>query len=291
MKEPSPHRFTMQQEARNTETHTRSWSHSNLRHKVVQFVSAGQLQRTEQDIEEEGGSQTETQLELEVTELEIQEPPQEREDASESLFFLDSTGEEVVNTGLPDPTLHSDFSDTEGSEDEVVFTGRRKPIVIETDEAELREYLQKTRNVLSQASASSEDVQPNHQVTVAETHTVPRIQERHNPLSGREAYKPADSMANKDHGYDQEHTQISTEASGGIGVASPPLGPMLDTEGSQSAQAGLSDIQLEQHASKGPPVKDAEDAEVIGSIDGKAYSSHCSDRCDPEFFPPPPPQK
>ncbi|KAJ5548632.1 hypothetical protein N7513_005866 [Penicillium frequentans] len=260
---PSPHRFTMQQEARNTETHTRSWSHSNLRNKAVQFVSAGQLQRTEQDVEEEGGGQTETQLE--VTELEIQGTPEAKEDAGDNLFFLDTIGEEVVHTGLPDPTLHSDFSDTEGSEDEVVFTGRRKPIAIETDEAELQEYLQRTQNMLLQAAASSEDVQPNHQVNVAETPPAPRTQQEHHPLSDGEANKPADSMANKDHGYDQEHAQISTEAEGGIGLGRS--GSELDTEGSQSVQTEFSHIQLEQYTSKGRPVEDAEDAEVIGSID------------------------
>ncbi|KAJ5910274.1 hypothetical protein N7504_004917 [Penicillium tannophilum] len=267
MKEPSPHRFTMQQEARNTETHTRSWSHSNLRHKAVQFVSAGQLQRTEPDVDEEGGSRTEIQLE--VTELEIQGTPEVKEDVGDNLFFLDTVGEEVVHTGLPDPTLHSDFSDSEGSEDEVVFTGRRKPIAIETDEAELREYLQKTQNVLLQAAASSEDVQPNRQVTVAETPPAPRTQKEHHTLSDGEAHKPADSTAIKDHGSDQEHAQISTEAEGGIGVGRPLSGSELDTEGSQSVQTEASQFQLKQYASKGQAVEDAEDAEVIGSIDGR----------------------
>ncbi|KAJ5639858.1 uncharacterized protein N7484_007720 [Penicillium longicatenatum] len=255
----------MQQEARNTETHTRSWSHSNLRHKSVQFVSAGQLQRTEQDIEEEESSQTKTQLE--VTELEFQEQSEEKEDASDDFFFLDATGGEAVHTGLPDPTLHSDLSDTEGSEDEVVFTGRRKPVVIETDEAELQQYLQTTQNALPQASASSEDLQLNYQATVAETHPAPRTQWRHIPLQNGQVHELADRRANIDHGYDQEHTQVSTEAEGGIGVDRHLAGPGSDTERLQSVQAQMSDIQLEQHASKDQPIEDAEDAEVIGSLD------------------------
>ncbi|KAJ5930760.1 hypothetical protein N7466_006253 [Penicillium verhagenii] len=258
MAKPSPPQFTMQQEARNTETHTRSWSHSNLRHKAVQFVSAGQLQRTESNIEEEEGSQIE-ETPSEVAEPEYQAPPDAKEDASDELFILDTAGEEVVHTGLPDPTLKIDSSDTEGSEDEVVFMGRRRPIMIETDEKELREYFQMTRS-----AASPEGVQHTDNPTVAKTQTIQPTRQRHNQLPEGKTHTLEDAIFNTEHDQDQQDAQIHAEAEGGIEVGNPLLGSELATEGSQSIHTQISDSHLEQNSPNSQPI---EDAEVLGSID------------------------
>ncbi|KAJ5937482.1 hypothetical protein N7454_004782 [Penicillium verhagenii] len=258
MAKPSPPQFTMQQEARNTETHTRSWSHSNLRHKAVQFVSAGQLQRTQPNIEEEEGSQIQ-ETTSEAAEPEYQAPPEAEEDSGDELFILDTTGEKVVHTGLPDPTLKIDSSDTEGSEDEVVFMGRRRPIVIETDEKELREYFQTT-----QSAASPEGVQHTNDPTVAETQTIQPTRQRHNQLPEGKVHTLEDAIFNTEHDHDQQDAQIHAEAEGGIEVGNPLLGSELATDGSQSIHMQISDAHLEQHSPKAQPI---EDAEVLGSID------------------------
>ncbi|KAJ5116501.1 hypothetical protein N7456_000849 [Penicillium angulare] len=147
---PPPPRFTMQQEALNTETHLRSWKHSNLRHKAVEFVSAGQLRRTEDEDDQEDAGQKEIADQAPEPQSDRQSEP--GEDAQDITFFLDTTPEDVAQTGLPDPTIRADTPESDDSEDEVVFTGRQnnqKPIVIKTDEAELREYLQRPQSPLT----------------------------------------------------------------------------------------------------------------------------------------------
>lgn len=139
----------MQEEARNTETHHRLRDNGNLRSKAVTFVRAGELQRSEfenvdQDVvEDEKVTETEPQPHPQTecaiaTEPIIEEVSAKKEE--EPLFVLDSVGESVPDTGLSDPAplADPDHSD-DSSEDEVVFTGRNnKPIVIETDESDLR---------------------------------------------------------------------------------------------------------------------------------------------------------
>lgn len=146
----------MQEEARNTETHHRLRDNGNLRSKAIAFVSAGELQRSEfENLEQDGEMQDGVENENEkaaqadadvepqtecATEIEQnnEEAPAKVDD--EPLFVLDSVGETVPDTGLSDPAplADPDISD-DSSEDEVVFTGRNnKPIVIETDERDLR---------------------------------------------------------------------------------------------------------------------------------------------------------
>lgn len=180
MASPHPQRFTMQQEALNTEGHHRLWSNSNLRNKAVTFVKAGELQRSEFENLEEGEVEEKVEVEVEVeqdahveveaetevpaevaatepepqpviqtpqtetteaqkeTEVEM-EVEAEGEEAPEELFFFDSVGQAVPDTGLPNPTIADPDQSDETSEDEVVFTGRNsKPIIIESDIQELR---------------------------------------------------------------------------------------------------------------------------------------------------------
>lgn len=129
----------MQQEARNTETHGRSWSDKNLRNKGVLFVSAGSLEPTrETDDQIKSDSDREEAGPIGVDE----EVPDE-----DDTFFLDPKGQAAVDTGLANPLIRSTLSESDdSSEDEVVFTGRRKnakPVVIETPQNEIFEIFQK----------------------------------------------------------------------------------------------------------------------------------------------------
>ncbi|KAF4769501.1 hypothetical protein HAV15_008325 [Penicillium sp. str.  len=149
-RDPSPHQFTMQQEARNTETHQRSWSDSNLRHKAVHFVSAGSLEPTLEQAEEE---QTKSDTDREEPKT---DNIQDKKASLEVPFVFDSKGQGVVHTEHPDPVLQSNLSDIDdSSEDEVVFTGRRrntKPVLIETHQNEIQEIVQTTTVAFRQKS-------------------------------------------------------------------------------------------------------------------------------------------
>ncbi|KAJ5306653.1 hypothetical protein N7508_005668 [Penicillium antarcticum] len=137
----------MQQEARNTETHQRSWSNA-LRHQAVKFVSAGSLEPT---LEQEDEEQKSTE---DGSEPMTDNSPDHREDNPETPFFFDSQGQEVAHTGHPDPVLRPELLDfDDSSEDEVVFTGRRKNfklVVIETNQQEIQEIVQPVAAEFSQ---------------------------------------------------------------------------------------------------------------------------------------------
>ncbi|KAJ5154085.1 uncharacterized protein N7500_009524 [Penicillium coprophilum] len=134
----------MQQEARNTETHQRSWADSNLRHKTVHFVSAGSLEPTlEPTLEAE---EDQTKLDTDQEDPKTDHIPEQKPNI-ELPFFFDSKGQGAVYTDHPDPVLQSKLSDIDdSSEDEVVFTGRRniKPVLIETHQSEIQEIVQAT---------------------------------------------------------------------------------------------------------------------------------------------------
>lgn len=153
-KDPSPHQFTMQQEARNTETHQRSWSDSNLRHKAVHFVSAGSLEPTlEPTLEQADEEQTNSDTDGEEPKT---DNIQDEKANVEVPFVFDSKGQGVVHPEHPDPVLQSNLSDIDdSSEDEVVFTGRRrntKPVLIETHQNEIQEIVQTTTVAFRQKS-------------------------------------------------------------------------------------------------------------------------------------------
>ncbi|KAJ5780873.1 hypothetical protein N7457_006033 [Penicillium paradoxum] len=141
----------MQQEARNTETHHRLWSDSNLRHKAVCFVSAGSLEST---LEQEDAHPTKSTADRE--EPENDNIPDKKGNDTDILFVFDSKGEGGADTGHPDPVLQlnsTDMDDT--SEDEVVFTGRRnnaRPILMETHRNEIQDFLDTSTAVFSQTA-------------------------------------------------------------------------------------------------------------------------------------------
>ncbi|KAJ5162460.1 hypothetical protein N7492_007852 [Penicillium capsulatum] len=217
----------MQQEAQNTETHTRWWSQSNLRHKAVQFVSAGQLQRKDtSDTDEAEHDQRKADAEV-GTETKIPPAP---EDDYDGVIFLDSTGQKV-DTGLPDPVIPTGGTDTDdSSEDEVVFTGRRnyqKPIVIETDKDELQSAL-----FIPATEKPSQQVTPDRQSTCSNDRrtpppVAPTSSQRHGRSQVREIDTLADYIANIDQDYyvEDDHPQPHADMNGGMDVGQAPVQP------------------------------------------------------------------
>lgn len=204
----------MQQEARNTETHGRSWSDSNLRHKAVLFVSAGSLEPTKEEDEQI------------KSDSDPEEPtPDEAEGQageSDSLFFLDSTKQEI-DTGLPDPVIQTKQSDSDdSSEDEVVFTGRRKtakPVIVETHQTEIEKFVHNTPSPLQTAqgpvpvprepSPPVVQVEHTHTESLPESPTWPPKQQI-DPI--------ADYIANIDKDYYEELTGMKLDSDDDIGV-------------------------------------------------------------------------
>ncbi|KAK5807078.1 hypothetical protein VI817_001336 [Penicillium citrinum] len=256
----SPHRFTMQQEALNTETHHRSWSHNNLRSKAVMFVRAGELQRSEfENVEQDGPSSVENpaesqpdrttegegerqqqspQIDTEEKDTEVQEEP--------LLFVIDTVGESVPDTGLPDPTIPDPDQSDETSEDEVVFTGRNasKPIVI--DETEVH---------IVQKIPEPGPVHRTEELTLRTQQSHPTHNHRKPPQRKRHQWSPenddmiADYIANMDQEYlieeEEEDDRAQAEIEGG---------------------AGVSDVMVNSGSSSG---EDNDEIGVEDSIDGK----------------------
>jgi hypothetical protein len=210
----------MQQEARNTETHGRAWSGSNLRHKAVLFVSAGSLDPT---LEQEDQTKSDTDREQSSTfdspKDKVEARPEEKVEDSDSAFFFDSKGQAAVNTGYPDPIVRPNLSDLDdSSEDEVVFTGRRKntkPVVIETCQNELQKIVQ-SASALSQAAPTPDptrDPSPIVQIEHTESHT-----EKPGWPPEEETDPLADYIANIDNDYYEEIIGMKLDSEDGIDV-------------------------------------------------------------------------
>lgn len=268
----------MQEEARNTETHGRIWTNSNLRHKAVKFVSAGEVERNEPENADPEDRNTQSQSEppCEEPEANLEKPSTPTEDTQENLFYFDSTGQSTVATGFPDPTLQLKSLDSDDtSEDEVVFTGRRnytRPVVIETDGDELREMLQKSAPQKPTATSAPEMEQTMTRAdqseidqSIAASHMVQaRLSpETNDPL--------ADYIANIDHDYDDEtdeelpsHKQVNIRDSADGGPASEGSG-VPDSSSTDDAQAVPSRTtrRAGNARAEGP-----EEFEVQSSIDG-----------------------
>lgn len=254
--EASPHRFSMQQEARNTEFHSRIWSNSSLRHKAVQFVSAGEFQRSEfEDADqphrdEDTHNQTGTAPEKSGPVTESSQQP--TDDARESLFYIDPIGQYIPDTGFPDPPLQPESIDTDiTSEDEVVFTGRNattKATIIETPSDELQEML---RNCTDRPP--SVPIAPDWEQSTVQTHPQDISHSHVTSSTKRKKIPPevhdtlADYIANIDRDYYEEEEEENitivkqNQSHGGVDV--------------DKASATGADI--------------AEELEVQSSIDGK----------------------
>ncbi|KAJ5152843.1 uncharacterized protein N7482_009321 [Penicillium canariense] len=278
----SPHRFTMQQEARNTETHTRCWSNSNLRHKAVQFVKAGELQRSEfetvdqedpEDPEDQDHSQAETAPEK--AQPAMDNPPKPSTEDAGCGFFIDSTAQSVADTGLPDPTPRMAWSESDdSSEDEVVFTGRNfgtRPIMIETSKEELQGILQTTATgqLQTHPGPGKEDVpgRPNHRRDQSQNGPRPHAQATRGWTREDENHILADYIANMDHDYHEDiDFRMQVERQGGIDVAQATS----DSESSASSQTEP-DEPLPQHQQTRAE-DDSKEAQVQSSIDDPVLS-------------------
>lgn len=222
--EPAPHQFTMQQEARNTETHNRWWETSNLRHKAVQFVSAGQLEQNETEDADDQEEPTSEAPCLQVNKAQNETPAEPEPDIEESLFFVDSTGDPAVAANMANPVMPSasDTDEADESEDEVVFTGRhnaRMPIRIETDEVQLLESL--NIQAVQPPRPRAPVVHPKETVP-SRTMLHPKHQQQWSPAD--EVDMLADYIANMDQDYKKEiqDVQVDTQMDeGGMDVRSP----------------------------------------------------------------------
>ncbi|CAG8230535.1 unnamed protein product [Penicillium nalgiovense] len=221
-RDPSPHQFTMQQEARNTETHQRSWSDISLRHKAVQFVSAGSLEPTSEHADED-----QTKSDINQEEHETDNIPDKKADI-EVPFVFDSKGQGVIHTEHPDPVLQSKLSDIDdSSEDEVVFTGRRrntKPVLIETHQNEIQEIVQADTVASIQRSLTPtlDDTQQDthHDPSPAATPTGnPKFNTERPDWPPDEDTDPlADYIANIDNDYQEVTSGARIDLEGGIDV-------------------------------------------------------------------------
>lgn len=276
--ESPPHQFSMQQEARNTETHGRIWTNSNLRHKAVMFVSAGEVQRSEFENAdpEERHTQIQNEPSYDEPEADSEKPPILTEEPQESLFYFDSTGQTTNATGFPDPTLQLKSLDSDTSEDEVIFTGRKnhaKPVVIETDADELRAMLQKGAPEESTATSGPEMEQITTQVDESDTSqrlAASRVPEE---LLSQEANDPlADYIANIDRDYYDEaneefpsHKQVDIRNGMDAGPASgrSEASDSSSTDDLKTVLPGAARRHGKAYA------KEPEETEVQSSIDGR----------------------
>lgn len=114
----------MQEAARNTERHRTSWSGTQLRHRAVNFVSAGDIESDETiDREPPGASEEPEDSEL------CPDLTADRETASDGLELpIDKPSESTAYTQQPKPDpQHCLPTPGDSSEDEIVFHGRGKP--------------------------------------------------------------------------------------------------------------------------------------------------------------------
>lgn len=220
----------MQQEARNTETHTRDWQGTALHKKPVNFVRAGELQRSEFETVDKADAESEGQAgdgakESSPAVVSRPEPTQEN---TEFGFFFAATPQTVTDTGLPDPIIRTQLSDLDdSSEDEVVFTGRKtgtRPIVIETSKEELRELLHapQTEPLTIQHGPTAADVpaRRNPRSEPSQNREQPHTQDTRKWTREDEDNMLADYIANMDTDYQEDiisHMQVELE--GGIDVA------------------------------------------------------------------------
>lgn len=268
----------MQQEARNTETHNRLWSNSNLRHKAVKFVSAGEVQRSEFEIADREDRDTRSEIDTasESPKPEIEKPPAPTEDPQENVFYFDSTGQTTIETGFPDPIPRHESNDSDDtSEDEVVFTGRNnpvKPVIIDTDNDELRKLLHTVTPKQSTASTAPEMEQvvtQKYQSDTSQCDAASHVRQRQ--MSPAATDPLADYIANIDHDYYEEedegnspsYKQFGRQSGVDVGTASA---------GSESSNGGSIDLEVEPPRAtrrQGTCAEDTEEFEVQSSIDGK----------------------
>jgi hypothetical protein len=274
----------MQQEARNTETHGRAWSGNTLRHKAVLFVSAGSLDPTLEQEQEEDQTKAETDREdsgpidpEDETEAISDEKhatkAEENTEDSDSPFFFDSKGQPPANTGHPDPIIRSNLSDLDdSSEDEVVFTGRRKntqPVVIETRQIEIEKMVQSVSAVPQTTLTPELTRVPSPMVQIE--HTAPYTEKPGWPPA-EDTDPLADYIANIDSDYYEEITGMKLDSEDGIDVEKAAT--QLDL--SASSPAGSKSESLESRVAGRHPHPEKAESSVDGKFSGRddIYNHH-----------------
>lgn len=243
----------MQQEARNTETHTRDWLGSSLRHKAVVFVKARELQHSEfetvdqADQQGHGPSGDDQKSPSPAT----RSPLEPQQEDIECGFFFDNTPQDVTDTALPDPiprTLLSDPDDS--SEDEVVFTGRNtRPIVIETSKEELQFILQVPSAelvTLPEPITAGPPTRRISQTQSSRSRSKTSAQDTRRWTREDEDNMMADYIANMDTDYCEglsSHLQVEVEA--GIDIADAVADEELDQDKAGNSLAGTKEAQVQ----------------------------------------------
>ncbi|KXG49422.1 Single-stranded nucleic acid binding R3H [Penicillium griseofulvum] len=260
----------MQQEARNTETHQRSWAGSSLRHKAVQFVSAGSLEPTLEPDKDQ------TKLDTDREEPKTDHIPDKKADI-ELPFFFDSKGQGAIHTEHPDPVLRSKLSDIDdSSEDEVVFTGRRntKPILIETNQNEIQEIVQTTTAASMQKPHTTLDsaLRDPSPAATPTGHPESDLERPDWPLL-EETDPLADYIANIDNDYHEEVTSgAKVDLEGGIDVEKAAsqldLSPLSPTGSKIESPRSLAQMQIDTgHESLSTSSEDDEGDMVVSGSD------------------------
>ncbi|GLI77046.1 squalene synthetase-like protein [Penicillium ochrochloron] len=262
----------MQQEARNTETHTRDWQSSTLRKNPVKFVKAGELQRSEFETVDQADQESEGQAGDDAKESSpaVVSPPEPTQENTEFGFFFDATPQTVTDTGLPDPIIRTQLSDfDDSSEDEVVFTGRKtgtRPIVIETSKEELREFLHAPQTVLStlqhEPTAADVPATRNPRSEPSQNREQPHTQDTRKWTREDEDNMLADYIANMDTDYQEDiisHMQVELE--GGIDVAQAAADSKSSAHGQDEADESLTQLDPTR------PECALKEAQVQSSID------------------------
>lgn len=265
----------MQQEARNTENHHRSWSDNNLRHKAVHFVSAGSLDAT---LEQEDEDQIKS--DADPDEPQTDNIPDQNVDDMDTLFLFDSKGEEVADTGHPNPVLLSNLTDLDdSSEDEVVFTGRRnntRPIIIETHQNDIQEVVKNTTAVPSQKPPTpTSDFTPRDQLPAATpTGGTESNTEKQGWPPEQETDPLADYIANIDNDYLEEMTSgANLDLECGIDVKKAAMQLDLSTSSPTGSKvvsprsAAQMQIDTELYSSSTSSTDDEGDMALSGSDD------------------------
>ncbi|KAJ5053564.1 squalene synthetase-like protein [Penicillium rubens] len=265
----------MQQEARNTENHQRLWSDTSLRHKAVHFVSAGSLEPTLEHADED-----QTKSDTNREEPKTDNIPDKKADI-EVPFVFDSKGQGVVHTEHPDPVLQCKLSDIDdSSEDEVVFTGRRrntKPVLIETHQNEIQEIVQ-ANTVVSLQKSHTPTLDDAHQDTHQDPSSAATPTGNSEFNTERPDWPPeeetdpiADYIANIDDDYQEVTSGARIDLEGGIDVeraatqldlsASSPTGSKIESPRS------LAQMQIDNEHDSSPTSSEEGDMVISGSDD------------------------
>jgi hypothetical protein len=202
-------------------------------------------------------------------------------------FVFDSKGQGAVHTEHPDPVLQSKLSDIDdSSEDEVVFTGRRrntKPVLIETHQNEIQEIVQ-ANTVVSLQKSHTPTLDDAHQDTHQDTHQDPSPAatptgnpefntERPDWPPEEETDPIADYIANIDNDYQEVTSGARIDLEGGIDVekvatqldlsASSPTGSKFESPRS----LGLMQIDTEHGSIPTSSEEEEGDMVIFGSDD------------------------